>query len=508
MIDLWLLGGIVAGLGAAGAAAAVWSAGRFAKLKRGPRSEALPPGTGTALDDLLAPLEAAHPGLSAAAHVPGAQDALRLRLACAQLASRSLDLLYYIWDDDLTGRLLARAVLEAADRGARVRMLLDDVNVLNRDPVYRALDRHPRIEVRLFNPIRNRDRGFRRGLEILLTLLPYNRRMHGKLWLADGRLGITGGRNIGDAYFGALEGPRHNYLDLDTLLAGPVLRDAEALFDRFWNAGVALPIRTLWPGRKTRLSRFRSRLARYFRQPAIRARLDALALQEAEEAAGALALDRLHWTDRLRFLGDPPEKALGARPDGWMPEALLPVLRAARKELRIATPYFVPGTEGLAELIALQRKGVQVSIVTNGLALADNVVVHGAYRWYRARLLREGVRLFEVAAQTGPRRMLHSKAFLVDGETGFVGSFNFDLRSAFLNTELGVVFDDPVLVQGLRAILDATTAPEAAFAVILDGKLSLWSRGGDGATHLEPDSNLFKRTVSFVIGHLPIHRFL
>jgi putative cardiolipin synthase len=508
MIDVLVVVAIGLALFAGAATLTVWSAGRFAKRKRGAPSEALPPGDDTALDALLAPLEAAHPGQSAAAHLPDGPEALRLRLATAQLASRSLDLLYYIWQDDLTGRLLARAILDAADRGARVRLLLDDVNVLNHDPVYRALDRHRRIEVRLFNPIRTRDRGFRRGLEILLTLLPYNRRMHSKLWLADGRLGVTGGRNIGDVYFGAEAGPDPNYEDLDTLLAGPILREAEALFDRYWNAGVALPIRTLWPGKKTRLSRFRSRLARYFRAPRVRARLVPLALHEPEAATPALRLDSLCWTSGLSFLGDPPEKALGAYRDGWMPASLLPVLRGAQTTLRIMTPYFVPGPAGLAELLALQRAGVQVELITNGLALSDNVFVHGAYRWYRARLLRAGVRIHEVAAQSAPRRMLHAKAFLVDGRQGFVGSFNFDLRSAFLNTELGVLFDDPALVHGLGAIMDAATRPDAAFAVTLDGKLSQWSRGGQGATHLEPESNALKRSVSFVIGHLPIHRFL
>lgn len=504
-----ILGLLVAlGLLALAGAASLWSAGRFAKRKAGKPAVAIPAGKDAVLDALLSPLQAAHPGEDGAALIAGGPEALRARLAMAQLAERSLDLLYYIWDDDLAGRLLAQAVLEAADRGVRVRMLLDDVNVLNHDPVYRSLDRHPRIEVRLFNPIRNRDRGFRRGLEILFNLLPYNRRMHGKLWITDGRLALTGGRNVGDAYFGLLGPGGRNYDDLDILLAGPVLSRAGALFDTFWNSGLALPIRTLWPGKSTRLKRFRARLARFLNAPETRARLHPMALHAAEDAADALNLPALRWGATLSFLGDPPRKALGQKPEGWMPAALLPLVRGATRRLRILTPYFVPGSDGHAELVGLARAGVTVEVITNGLALADNPLVHGAYRWYRTRLLAEGVRIFETAAREGPRRMLHSKAMLVDDRCGFVGSFNFDQRSAFLNTELGVVFEDPRLIADLRAILDAARAPNAAFSVALDGRLPVWRRDEAKGTHLEPESTALRRLVSFVIGHLPIHRFL
>lgn len=505
----WLIWGtiillVVLGLGLV----SLWSTGRFAKRKMGSVSVAIPARSGTALDDLLTPLERQYQGHSGVRLIADPIDALRTRMAAAHIAQRSLDLLYYIWDDDLSGRLLAQAMLEAADRGVRVRMLLDDVNVLNHDPVYRSLDRHPQIEVRLFNPIRNRDRGFLRGLEIVFNLLPLNRRMHGKLWITDGRYALTGGRNVGDVYFGLNDGPGYDYDDLDTALAGAVVGEAEALFDTFWNSGLALPIRTLWPGKHSRLSRFRRRLSRFLSTPEAQARLAALALPPPSDAAAALGISDLRWVPDLIFLGDPPQKTLGKAPDGWMPEILLPLLRNATHSLRIMTPYFVPGTQGLAELTSLARKGVKVEIITNGLALSDNVLVYGAYRWYRARLLASGIRVFEVAAQSGPRRMLHSKAFLIDGTTGFVGSFNFDLRSAFLNTELGVVFTDPSLIADLRADFDQMRAPEHAFAVSLNGRWPAWSRGDGAMTYLEPESNALKRAVSFFIGHLPIHRFL
>ena len=499
---LALAGMLAAGLGS------VWWTGRYSLRKIGMPSHVMPPGEGGALDDLLAPIEAGKPGQSGVHLVADSGAALAKRLAMAQAAHRSLDLMYYIWDDDLSGRFLAQALLEAADRGVRVRMLLDDVNVLNHDPIYRALDRHQRIEVRLFNPIRNRDRGFRRGFEILLNLLPYNRRMHGKMWITDGRLALTGGRNIGDAYFGVLDGPGHNYDDLDTMLSGAVLRKAEALFDTFWNSGVALPIRTLWPGKRTRLNRFRTRLSRYLARPETRDRLAEKALHAPEDAVRALEIGALQWAENVRFLGDPPQKALAKEPDGWMPAALLPLVQNAKSRVRILTPYLVPGPQGLAQLQALAKSGVRVEIVTNGLALSDNVLVHGAYRWYRSRLLAAGVKIFEVAAHSAPSQMLHSKAFLVDDQDGFIGSFNFDLRSALLNTELGVVFDNPPLIQALNSYIDAACAPDCAYSLTLKGRWIGWSRGDDGVTHLEPDSSIAKRALSFAVGHLPIHRFL
>lgn len=507
MIRPWLvwLAIVLIALAVAGVVS-LWTAGRYARRRRGKPATALPVAEDvTVLDRLLAPLVRAHPGRSGLRLVPDSAEALSLRLAMAGAAERSLDLMYYIWEDDLSGRMLAGAALAAADRGVRVRMLIDDVNLIRRDPAYRALDRHPRIEVRLFNPIRNRDRGIRRGLELLFNLMPYNRRMHNKLFIADGRLAVTGGRNIGDAYFGIERGRGIHFDDLDVLAAGPVLRSMSDLFDRFWNSGSALPLRGLGFGKSSRLRRFRQRLARYLGEPANRARLESLAMPEP--GPEVLGLDRLRWTPSLAFLGDPPEKSLGTRRDGWLPSALLPILRSARHELRIMTPYLVPGIEGMAELVALARSGVDIEIITNGLGRSDSMLVYGAYRWYRPRLLAAGIRLVESAHPEQPDTMMHGKAFLVDGQRAFVGSFNFDLRSAFLNTEVGVTFEDAELIAGLTGILDAASAPRRGWRVSREGRLLRWTRG-DETTRMEPGTNAWKRVLTFLIGHLPIHRFL
>lgn len=484
--------------------AGLWGAGRFARMKRGKPATVLPTAEDeTALDRLLEPLERAQPGCAALRLVPGATEALALRLSAARMAERSLDLMYYIWEDDLTGRLMAQAVLDAADRGVRVRMLLDDVNVLHRDPAYRALDRHPRIEVRLFNPIRHRTNSLLRGLELLVNLLPYNRRMHNKLFLADMRLAITGGRNVGDAYFGASRG--RDFDDLDLLVAGAPLREMGALFDSFWNSDMALPVDRLWFSRSSRLRRYRRRLGAYLSTSENTARLAALSLPEP--GAEGLDLPRLRWCHGVEFLADPPEKSLGSRRNGWLPGALGPILRSARQDLRIMTPYFVPGARGMAQLLELAQRGVAIEVTTNGLGRSDSVLVYGAYRWYRPRLLDAGIRLVESANRDQPDAMLHAKAFIVDGERAFVGSFNFDMRSAFLNTELGVVFDDPVLVAELTALFDAACDPARGWRVSKQHGVLRWTRDGV-STRMEPGTNWWKRSLTFCIGHLPIHGFL
>jgi cardiolipin synthase C len=502
---LWLawIAGIAAALVLA-SILAVWSYGRFARRVRGPQAQAIPPGSDAPLDRVLAPLEAAQPGHSGGALVVDNRLAFAQRMQSAALARRSIDAMYYIWRDDLTGKLLAQALLEAADRGVRVRLLLDDVNVLGRDPTYLALHSHPRIDVRLFNPIRVREGSFRRGIELLLNLVRYNRRMHSKAWIVDGRYAVVGGRNVGDIYFDAGRGRRRNVRDLDMALAGAILRDCERVFDSYWNDGLALPISALWKKRRSDLTGFRARLsqhalsekARYWRTLA------------PPDATGALGIEALRWSKSLRLIADPPEKALGTGRRGWLPAELQPMLRGAKGSLQIITPYFVPGGDGMQALLDAATRGVEVSVVTNTLAVIDHATVHGAYRWYRKRLLAAGVRIHELFARSPPRPMLHSKAFIVDHALGFVGSFNFDQRSAFLNTEMGVVFEDERLLAALQSEFDWCRSADQGFALSLARRFVTWERDGREVQKLEPGTGAVRRALSFIIGHLPIHRWL
>jgi len=509
---LWLLG--IAALFGVASVLALYSYGRFARMARGapgyslPRQEAATP-----LDRLVAPLERGHPGESGLACVFDNRAAFAQRLYSARLAGRSLDALYYIWRDDLTGRLLARELIAAADRGVRVRLLLDDVNVQGFDPSFRALNGHPGIEVRLFNPIRNRRVALRRGLDMLLGIVRLNRRMHAKLWIADGRIAITGGRNIGNTYFDAETARRRNSRDADLLFVGPLVDDAARIFDSYWNSGLALPIAAFWRDYESGLERFRARLSVSSTRPPARAYLASLPPSDAQGTPPCLPAV-LHWTRDTRLIADPPEKALGQDRDGWMPAALVPEMNAAQSSLRLMTPYFVPGREGLAQMIALAARGVRVQVITNALSATDHVVVHGAYRRYRRPLLAAGVRLFEFAPpDKGVVRaeMLHAKGFVVDERRAFIGSFNFDLRSAFLNIEAGVVFEHPDLVAEVIAEFDRASTPEEAYALELEGTRLHWhigSRPGPAPMLHEPEAPALRRGASWVIGHLPIHSYL
>lgn len=494
----WVI--LAAGLLAVASTLALWSYGRFARRARGAPSEAIPAGLGGALDAQIPD------GPDAAALMVDGAEALALRLDSLDSAVRSVDVMTYIWSEDRSGRTLALALAEAAGRGVRVRLLVDDVAILGRDPLWLALDRTPGIEVRLFNPVRARASAFRRGMQMMLLALRYNRRMHSKMWLVDGRLAVIGGRNLGDEYFDLAEPPVRNFADAEVLLTGPVVARAAGVFDSYWNSDVALPISALWSGRLPRLPRLRRRKGKA-RRPLVSA--DLAAAERIERALDGVLERRRQGA--LQLVADPPEKALGRRGErGWLPDLLAPVFAAAQSEVRLVTPYLVPGADGMAQLLGLRERGVEVRLLTNALAVADHAIVHGAYRWYRGRLLAAGVSIHEYLAprDSGHARMLHAKLLLVDGSKGFVGSFNFDQRSAWLNTELGVLFETPELVAELAAWIDAQTAPELAYAVGRRGRFVAWTRGEDRPRWIEPQTHVGRRVLAFAVGHLPIHRLL
>ncbi|MDT8856834.1 phospholipase D family protein [Paracoccaceae bacterium Fryx2] len=510
-VDVLVWVGVLAALIALASVAVHRSYHHFLERARGPTSAALRRGAvATALDALLAPLEQAHPGQSGLCNLLDNPGAFAARSTSAALAGRSLDLMYYIWRTDLSGWLLIDDLVAAADRGVRVRLLLDDVNVQGYDPTFLALTQHPRIEVRLFNPIRSRGHWLRRVAEMLLGLSRFNRRMHGKLWIADGRLAILGGRNIGDTYFGALESHDRDSVDADVMLVGDKVAEVSAVFDGYWNLGLSLPIMALWPSFHMGMGRFRRRLARHAAEPpALRFRAAAL------DGHGPARLTAgLRWTDRVRLLADPPDKAYGLRSAPWMSEAIASVLTEARHEVRMTTPYFVPGHGAMEGLARLCARGVRVGLLTNALASTDMVVVHGAYRHYRARMLAAGAEVHEFSppAKPGRRRdVLHSKVFLIDGQQALVGSLNFDLRSATTNTELGLLFEQPELVAELAAMYDRLCAPDHAQLVTQGGAGLRWvvARPGlPGLMAVEPEAPWTRRAASWIVGHLPIQAYL
>jgi cardiolipin synthase C len=493
---------------------ALLSYARFAKQARGEPSRALPVSEHeTPLDGLVAPLVTERPDQSGMVLLPGNLDAFAARVLAARRAGRSLDLQYYLWHGDLTGRLLAGEVLQAADRGVRVRLLLDDINAHRHDKTYLALDAHPNIDVRLFNPSRNRAGTFRRALEMLLRAIRIMRRMHNKAWIADGRLAIIGGRNIGDAYFDAAS--TSNFRDLDLLMVGSAVRQAEIIFDNYWNSEAVIPIRALAKRRKKGLSRLRKRLADLMTDEAARPYLDRVA-EEATVREMLSGEKEIQWTAAARIVADPPEKVKGAGQESWLINAIEPLLTSARTGLEIISPYFIPGEAGTSRLVGLVSKGVRVSVLTNSLAATDVTAVHGAYSRCRRALIEGGIDLFELKPYDERRRnslfgsssaSLHTKAFTVDSRSGFVGSMNFDPRSRSLNTEMGVVFEDGDLVRQMREIFADETSPQKSYRIRVENGEIVWQDEGRGAIRTlrdEPEASAGRRLVATIIAFLPI----
>jgi putative cardiolipin synthase len=448
--------------------------------------------------------------------ISGNMHAFAVRAAAARNAGRSLDLQYYYWLDDLTGRLLANEVLLAADRGVRVRLLLDDINAYGRDANYCAFDAHPNIEVRLFNPCRSRDGPFRRGLEMLIRYYSVVRRMHNKAWIVDGRIAIVGGRNIGDAYFDAAE--TSNFRDMDLLVVGSAVQQAETIFDAFWNSGVVVPIKRL-AGRRGNLPKLRKALEASLSNEAAAPYLGRV-LDENDVQDMMAGVQKLHWTDSARVVSDPPEKACDGKRDNWLTNAIIPAVRSAQKQIEIVSPYFIPGEDGLKILLDLAARGVSVSVLTNSLAATDVSAVHGAYARYRKRLVEGGIRLFELRPRDARQDIslfgssgasLHTKAFTVDRRTGFVGSFNFDPRSASLNTEMGIMFDHEGLASEVGQVFSQEVSPRRSYRVVLGNGAIGWEDGPVGAARIlmaEPEASLRRRMIAMLVGLLPIEEQL
>jgi putative cardiolipin synthase len=393
----------------------------------------------------------------------------------------------------------------------RVRLLLDDLYVRGTERPLHTLSQHPSIDVRLFNPFQIRSWGtLGSAIEFLSAGYRVNHRMHNKAWIADGELFIGGGRNIGDAYFDA--SGQFNFRDLDLAVTGPAVSQAIALFQRYWTNRRVRPIEHVAVSRAHvgDLDELRRTLEDAAGTASAAAYLQRLqAFQELTELLGPHRT--LLAADKVRIVADPPGKALGRR---RAPGVLGPVrdaLGSAQRRVILISPYFVPGRRGARFLTALLRREVEVSVLTNSLAATDVLAVHGGYAHYRRRLLRAGITLHELkrGGQEGRSLFgsggasLHTKAFVVDGELAFVGSFNLDPRSANLNTEMGTFVQDPTLADRLREEYDRLTDPSRSWAVRLESGRLTW-RSREQVLHGEPGTTLTRRILARVLGWLPI----
>jgi len=478
-----------------------------------PEEFALPPATTGRLAERVEPAVSRRPGESGFRLVETGTEAYALRAYSAQAATRSLDIQTYIWHADLTGRLLARQALMAADRGVRVRILVDDLDARAKNDGFAALDAHPMIEVRLYNPMASRRGTLSKAGEFATGFSRLNHRMHNKSWIADNRVALVGGRNLGDEYFDAHGGT--NFVDLDFLMVGPVVEQASASFDRFWNSESNFPIAQLAPRLVNEDALARVRLALEAAPAELASSGYENVLREDPRVHDLLAGETaLHWTPSWTFVSDDPMKA---RLEQDQRSAVLQVMRRAigdaKHELTLISPYFVPGERGTAGLVAVRAEGIDVRILTNSLAANDVAAVHGGYMRYRPVLLQGEVKLWELKPTgSGPETFslggssgssLHTKAMVVDDTVVFVGSYNLDPRSTSLNTEQGVLASHPELARELLALFEQQVHGERAWRVALADDALVWT---DGTRTLdqEPEVGLSKRFLAWLMKILPL----
>jgi cardiolipin synthase C len=415
-------------------------------------------------------------------------DGLLMRMEMINAAQRTLDLQYFIFRGDVSGRMITDALTRAAERGVRVRLLLDDTDTKPGDEQIAAIATQPNIEIRIFNPFAYRGHNWLiKGTEFLLHHSRLDYRMHNKLLVTDNSISLVGGRNIGDQYFQV--DPVSQFADDDLFVAGPVVHDLSGTFDEFWNSASAIPVTALRPVHTH---------ARRDRDHGDRLDTDGVdfqaELEHGEPLAGILA-GRLPLTwAGAQVVCDSPLKGKDLSVPGVSSLLYEPVAQAiaqVQNELLIISPYIVPSNGELRLLKDRRDHHVRIRILTNSLESAPEVSAHSGYMHYRPMLLSDGVELYEVRARLGSSRgsgqsakissygnyALHAKLYVLDRRRLFIGSMNLDQRSRRLNTEIGLIIDSAQLSQQTVTRFEAMTRPENSYMVTLPA-------GAEGSTHL------------------------
>jgi len=447
--------------------------------------------------------------VSGYAAVDANSDGLRWRLAMVDSAERSLDILYYLWYGDSGGLLLLEHVIQAAERGVRVRVVVDDALFLNGKQGLANLDAHPNMEIRVFNPWASK--GAARAFETVGRMKKLNHRMHNKLLIADGQMAILGGRNVGDHYFGLHH--KYNFHDLDVIAIGAEAAESSEIFDHFWNSDQVLPA-----------SAFVEKPSWAAIESARRKKLDEL--RTADELAG-FPLERRDWSDDLtplvarmspgtstveydRLLPDTPA------PTQHGAARLAEIIEGARREVLILNAYIIPGERMMEILREATERGVRVRALTNSLASNDVPAVTAKYKKYRKPLLEAGVELYEFRSDpeiqagivdTHPVEArfagLHTKAVVVDRELVYIGSLNLDPRSIQLNTEMGMVVTSSGLAEEVAEIAERDMGPANSWQVHLDQDGELYWESMEGIVKKQPAQNSWQRIQMWFFGVAP-----
>ncbi len=489
----------------------------------------------TPLGEALAAPVASHPGESGFRMLATGTDSLQMRIALAHAATKTLDMQYYIANEDTTGKLLLGSALYAADHGVHVRMLVDDLNFRDIGRLMAALNSHPNIQIRVFNPYGSPNESmFRRTRNFFTNVDQFTRRMHNKATIVDNELAIVGGRNLGDEYFSASE--TLQFRDLDMLTAGPVAASVSASFDDYWNSSVSYPLSVLNHQKfeQRDLDAARDELRAHWRENADPYNAKPL---NATPLAQQIARDELGLTwAKWEFVADAPEKISGAE-RGQMGDAMRSLLdrfNQGHSSVLIISPYFVPHDAGVRAIRALTARGVRVAILTNSLAATDAIAVQAGYSPYRVPLLEAHAELYEFkSVQPKPERArrlpmigsrsrasLHAKAYVIDESTLVIGSLNLDPRSANLNTELALAVESPKLAHEVAQLFQFATSPKVSYRVSLATPAQLaslrgsaissplvWTDEEDGMIrtyNLDPGAGFYRNVLTGLFLLLPV----
>jgi putative cardiolipin synthase len=444
------------------------------------------------------------------------------RAALIKTARQSLDLQYYTIHNDASGHYLNHMLLEAADRGVMVRILVDDMNLSGRDRELKLFNLHPNITIKVFNPLTNRE--WFRNLELVIYQGRADRRMHNKVFIADKRIAIIGGRNLGDEYFDNRN--NNNFVDLDLLTQGPLVREICQSFDHYWNSLWAVDISELaiMTVARKQLTTSKKRLKDLWRRVRNTPYFRSLHLRQFVYKLQQQRIYFLRAPAQLFY--DLPEK-ITQHSDVVIDQLTLhlrPIVERATSEVVIASPYLVPGEDGVAWLSERISSGVNIRIITNSLSTTDVIAVHAGYRRYRPALLAAGVALFELKTTASshlararrllqglPRTSLHAKYLVVDRRWVYIGSANLDPRSRRLNTEIGVMIDSPELAAEVLTLFEQMTQPENSYRLSLHHNVLCWSsveKGEQLQYHHEPQSGIWRRLLVRLIGLLPAEQLL
>ena len=483
----------------------------------------------TTLAQIIQPLQEQHPDLTGYLVLFEPLEALATRLSLIDKAEKRLDLQYYIWDNDKVGSLALHALIRAADRGVKIRLLIDDNNAKSTEGIFLALAQHPNIEVKLFNPYRFRKY---RALDMILDLKRINRRMHNKSFIADHQVALIGGRNMTNQYYNVSD--NYQFSDVDVMLVGTAVKDISHSFDEYWSHEYAYKVQEVVKQSAHHLSyeSLKRQLDEHYERVTVQNYLDLTSNSQAIDSLMSRDI-QLDWV-KAEVVKDSPDKIKSkAKKKEHLNFQLIQHLEQPEKNVDLISAYFVPEKKGAKMLTDLAKDGVKVRVLTNSFKANDVAVVHAFYGKYRQNLLEHGVQLYEflpalnkndldkntedlakkakVSIKGLSRSSLHAKLMALDEKQVFIGSFNFDPRSAYLNTEIGVLLNSPPLARAVHTTMDENLS-KYAYKLVLDANKKItWQRQtpqGPVIYTKEPRMKWWQRAGIKMLSWLPIEGFM